>query len=195
MAEKKVKLPTMVTPPGIAQYAWLDKPDNGFDGKGADTYKCTVLVEDNEVTRAWCAEVSTQALAHAKEHKIPIKKKHHVPYILPEDIGEEDFEIAEGKEKPKYSEEFRGKIIIAAKSGYKPGLIDKAKEALPEGTKVMSGDTVRLKVALNPYEGLGSGISLRLAVVQLIKKSSSFQAGKVNTDGFDDESDDDGIPF
>lgn len=177
----KPKLITAVTPTVIAKYAYVNKPDS-FQGK--EEFKITGLMEDTEENRTWIEAGLDTARGYAKDQKIRLKKVHHVPFIFPEDVDPEDFVVQEGKEHPKYDDDYRDKIIFTSKSQFKPGLIDSALASLPEDVRIMGGDNVRIKFGWNPYDGLGSGISLRLLTVQLISKNTSFSGG-VNTDGFE----------
>lgn len=185
MAEKK-KFPTLVTPRGTAKYAWLNKPDTKFSQKPEGEYKVRILIEDNAESRAFCEKVIELAKAFAKESDIKLKKGFHVPFVFPEDVDEDDFIPEEGKDNPKFTEDYRGKIFFEAKSVFKPGLIDSKKNELPATVYPMSGDQIKIKIAIAPYDGLGSGVALKLNVVQLIEKNTSF-SGKPNTDGFDEE--------
>ena len=201
--KKKLKFTNFVTPQGVAKYCWVNKPDLGFDGKGEPKYKTDIYIEDNDASRAWCTKVLDKAMEEAKAQGIKLKKVFKTSIIYPEDIDDDDLVPAEGKDRPKYDETERGKIIITAKSGFKPGLIDSKRQELAEDVKVMGGDTIAIKIEPYAYEGLGSGISFRLKVVQLIQKNTSYSGGgKPNTDGFDDHNDgyntpidDDDVPF
>ena len=183
------KNPRVVTPVGIAKFCWVmpDKPDTGWDGKSDPHYKTRILIDDTPENREWMESVMEQGAAFAKQEGIKLKKKFNTPFKLPEDQDEDDYIPAEGKDRPKLDEDHKDRIFFEAKSKYPPGLIDTARESLPEDVKVMGGDKIRLKVELNPYEGLGSGISFRLKTVQLVEKNSNFSGGGgVDTDGFDD---------
>lgn len=182
----KFKNSEPVTPAGVASSAWLNKPSAPFEGKGEPMYKITLLLEDTTDNREWCEATIAKGLAEAKEAGIKIKKVYNSPIILPEDVDEDDFIVPEGKQYAKYNEEARGKIMLTAKSQYKAGQIDSKRQSLPEDVKIMNGDVVKVKIQLNPYEGLGSGISFRLVTVQLIQKNTSFSKGP-RTDGFEDE--------
>ncbi len=190
MADKKPVYSTYVSPEGIAQFCWLDKPDKGFDGKATDPkFKVRVIIEDTPDNRAKIDAAIATGLAEAKRDGVKIKKVFGNPFKFPEDQDEDDFIPAPDKDKPKLSEEHRGMIFFDTKTSYKPGLIDTLRADLPEGVKIMSGDRVKIKAEVLPYEGFGGGLSLRLKVVQLIAKNTTFVRGKVNTDGFDDVKD------
>ena len=185
--EKKFKFSEFVTPVGIAKYCWVVNPDSGFDGKGDPKFKLRLLIDDTTEAREWVERVISKGVEEAKAAGIKLKKVFKNPFQFPEDQDEDDYVPQDGKDKPKLDEDHQGRIFFEIKSGFKPGLIDSAREELPEDIKIMSGDKVRVKFVLNPYEGLGSGISLRLKVVQLIEKNTSYSGGgRPNTDGFDD---------
>lgn len=186
MADKKKqpKFAEVVFPVGVANKAYnLTVPD---EYQGKSEYKMRFTLDDTEENRAALDGFITKARDEAKKHGIKLKKNHKIPFLYPEDHDEDDFTIQEGKKYAKYDETCVGKIIIEMKTKFKPGQIDTARETLPEGIKIFSGDVVRPKCELVPYEGLGSGFSLRLKVVQLVEKNSSFSGGGVNTDGFDE---------
>lgn len=186
MSTKKPKFSEPVSPIGTAQHAWINKPSAPYEGKGEPQYKCTILLEDDATSRAWAESCMATAFAEAKTAGIKLKKVHHNPFTFPEDVDEDDFLVDPSTGKSKLDESYRGKIYFTAKSQYQPGMIDTKRDPLPEDVRIMSGDSVRLKVQLNPYEGLGSGVSLRLITVQLVEKNTSFSGGGVRTDGFDD---------
>lgn len=182
---KRPKYSEFVSPIGVAQYAYIAKPQDPYQGKGDPTYKVTVLLEDTDENRAWCAKVIDTLQAEAKTNGVKLKKQFANPFIYPEDVDEDDFIPAAGKDKPKYGEIYRDKIFFVTKSKFQPAQIDTARQALPEDVKIMGGDTIRVKVEGNPYDTLQTGIGLRLKVVQLVEKNTSFSRG-TNTDGFDD---------
>jgi len=187
MSNKKPKFQHPVSPIGIAKYCWVNNPDKGFDGKNEPKYKTRIVIEDTEENRAWVENVLKVAQVEAKANDIKLKKVFKSPFQFPEDQDEEDFIPQAGKERPKLDEDHRGRIYFDAKSSFKPGLIDSARKELPEDVKIMSGDKIKIKVEVLPYDGLGSGVSLRLKVVQLIEKNTTYSgSGKPNVEGFDD---------
>lgn len=187
MSQGKPKAPHTVSPLGIFKYAWLNKPDTKFAKDGGGDFKVRVLIEDNADNRAWAEKVIEDAKAFARIAGVKLKKGHKTPFMFPEDFDEDDFIPDPETGKAAYDEDHKGKIVFECKSKYKPGLIDSHKQELPEDILVMSGDKGKVKVQLNPYDGLGSGISLRLKVAQLIEKNTTYSGGGVDTSGFDDE--------
>jgi hypothetical protein len=189
MAEK-IKFTSFVSAAGIAKYAWLDKPDPYQLEKGKTEFKLRILLDDNEETRAWVNKVLTTAKADAAKAGVKLKKVWHNPFKMPEDQDEDDYVPAEGKDKPRLDADHQGRIFFEAKTGFVPALLGLEKDekgnliALAENVRIMSGDRVKVKFTLNPYEGLGSGVSFRLNAVQLVKKASNFVAGTFAADEF-----------
>lgn len=186
---KGPKFKEWITPVGMAKVVFVHQPSPPYEGKGDPMYKTRILLDDTKANRDWVAEVIAKALDEAKSAGVKLKKTYHNPFILPEDVDEDDFVPEEGKERPKYDEDHQGKIFFDMKSKYQPGLIDTAKQSLPEDVKIFGGDSIRVKMIAAPFvSGANTGITLRLNVVQLVEKNSSFTGGGKgpNTDGFDD---------
>lgn len=183
----KLKYTNAVLPKGIAKRCFINKPSAPFDKGGREQYKVTVLIEDTAENRDYLNSVVARAADEAKAQGVKLKKNYGVAIVYPEDHDPDDFEAAEGAQYPKLDEDFRDRIAIEAKSGFKPALIDSAKQTLPEDVAIYRNDVIRVKIEPNPYEGFGSGISFRLKVVQLIAKDTSYPGSGTNTDGFDEE--------
>jgi hypothetical protein len=177
-----------VTPVGMFKMTFLDKPSPPFEGKGDPMYKTRILLDDTAENREFVAKVIAKAEEEAKTHKVKLKKQYHNPFIMPEDMDDDDFVPEEGKTNPKYDEDHRDKIIFDIKSKYKPGLIDAARESLPEDVKIYGGDKGRVKFVASPFvSGANTGITLRLVTVQLVEKNANYGGNRgPNTDGFDD---------
>ncbi len=204
MAEdkKRYKYPSFVTGMAMAKYAWLDKWDPYQLKQGKEEHKLRTLLVDNEENRAFVKKVLDATVEHAPKGGIKLKKAWKNPFKFPEDLDEDDFVVQEGKDKPKFDEDHVGKIFFEAKTGYPVAMLSTEKDekgnliALAEGVKIMSGDFIKTKFTINPYDGLGSGVGFRLNAVQLIKKNSNFTAGAFSADEFGEEAfDDSEIPF
>lgn len=179
MAKKKAPMEVSVT--GVAVYAWLDKPDTKFAGKGEKgKYKLTIMVDKDEV-KGLTARVGgdempgEEWLEHLREAH---KQAGGSPNTSPVKDGDKPMGSASA---PK--EEFVGKWLVGMKSGYQPKFVDAKKNTIdPEGPiKIMSGDVV--KAAYTVYD-FDKGVSLRLAAVQLIEKRSN---GGNAANAFDEE--------
>lgn len=185
---KRPQFAAYVSPIAKAKMAFLDKPSKPYKDGDKETFKVRGLIEDTAENRAWVQKIIDKALEEAKANGIKMKKVFHIPFIMPEDVDEDDFIPEAGKDRAKYDEDHRGKIFFDAKSIYKPGLIDTARESLPESVKIYGGDDIRVKFEAEPYlNGTNCGITLRLKTVQLVAKNTSFTGGRgPDTDGFDD---------
>jgi ssDNA-binding protein len=171
--EKKPRF-TVVTPVGVAAYSYLDKPDT--EGKFADGKFKTTLVLDGD---ADLAAIDAKALAAAQAEWGPKVKvtAFKPPYIQIDEDAED---------KP---ENQRGKFIIRAKSKFQPALKDSAKNDLPDGVKIYSGDRIRAIIEMIPNTAGGSKqVSPRLLAVQLIEKRAQ-QGGGNWGDEFDEVED------
>lgn len=184
----KFKHSEFVSPVGEADLTWLDKPSPAYQAGAKEYYKTRLILEDTKDNRDWVKKVYEKALAEAKEAGVKLKKVHNTFFVLPEDMEDDDFVPQEGKKYARFPEHARGKIVMDAKSTFKPGLIDTAKQSLPDDVKIYGRDLIRIKVTVNPYvSGANNGVSLYLNVVQLVEKKTSFSGGgKANLDGFDD---------
>lgn len=187
MADKQPKV-TVVTPTGVAAYAYHHRPDT--KGKFADNkYKGQLVVDGNtdlsaleKTLRDFAAEV--------------FPGKNLADLQLPWKDGKAD------------KEEFAGKIIIKASTKHKPTVVDTKRKPLKKGVEARSGDVVRYVCTLYAYEQVEKvreggklveitiyGVSLQLSAVQLVEKRSGGGAnlGALDDiDGFDmDDVDDD----
>jgi len=169
------KFPCIVSPAGTAAFTWLSKPDDKFD-KDDPKYKVTLVLDKNAETEAFMSKVEDIGTAHAKEHGPKLKKNFKLPFHDGDDETDRDG-------NPR--EEFAGKVLLKVNSKYKPSQFDSARQVLPEGTTAMSGDKIKLSMIVKPYDGFGSGISLKLRNVQLIEKNST--GGGDGAADFEDE--------
>ncbi len=190
--EKKV---LFVTPTGTAAYAYFHKPDTGKKYSDNKFKGDLILDGDTDLSRLeeLCRQVAEKAYPDA-------------------DLSDLNLPFKSGDDHK--NEEFHGKIILKAKSKYKPNIVDAKKKPLPRKVEARSGDQVRYVIALNPYDKTEKvkegkklidvtmyGVSAYLQVVQLIEKRAG--GGGLDEldeiDGFDGDdfdgdygSDDDG---
>lgn len=165
MAEKK-KLPTIVSPVGIAAFAWLSKPDTGKKYSD-DKYKVTlVLPKGDGAVEEFVAMIND---AHDKARG---KKKTDSP-------------VKDGDDKDK--EEFKGKWLLTFKSKFPAQLLQKgSKDELSAAEAPRSGDLVKVGFAMLPYEeGKNAGISLQMRAVKLMERRA--RADYSDAMGDDDE--------
>jgi len=164
----------VLTPVGVAAYAWIARPDSGHefsDGK----YKTTLTMDPSQpgVTEGLAKlEAAVKEAAIAEWGKLP--KVYRSPIKSGDDIADEK----EGKE------DLRGMFQLTSKSKFQPGMVDAQRNELPEDVFVSSGDTIRISAVLIPYTAGGmKGVALQLRNVQLLEQRSASSGG----DEFDDE--------
>lgn len=152
---KKSLYVNFATSTGIANYAWLAKPDTGSeysDGK----YKVTV---------AW-----------NKDDPFVAQLKGYVKDAAQREFGDK---IPAGFNNPLKDgdagnkEQFVGKVYAVFKSTRKPGQVDAKNFELPENVIIMSGDEVRVAAAAKAYNGAQKGVSFYLDMVKLISKNNA----------------------
>ena len=141
----------MVTPTGVAAYAWLTKPDTAF---GQEKFKLTILLEKNKENDAFVESV---------------RKIHDAHRGTSKNVGP----VKDGDKTGKDGQE--GHWLIEAKSNYQPKLIDTERQEITNEREVpMSGDLVKMAFKAHPYEaGPNAGISLVLNAVQLVEKRNA----------------------
>jgi hypothetical protein len=151
---KKEKLPTEITPAGVAAYAWLTKPDTGGEYSD-DKYKVTLVLPKkgapNQAEIDSFIEDINERHAEARGNK------------------KTDSPVKDGDDKD--NESFHGHWLITFKSQFQPKCVGKGNKELPENMAVFSGDYVKVAFAAAPYEkGKNAGISMRLNSVKLLEK-------------------------
>jgi hypothetical protein len=174
----------VVSPKAIAAYAWVNKPDTG-NQYSDDKYKVT-LVFDGE------ADLSKLEAA-AKE-----VADHDFPDVKFDDVK---LPFVDGDTKAEKNEEFAGKVLVTAKSQFKPGVFDAKRKALPKGIELRSGDVCKALLKAISYEKTETvvekvngkrvesketvhGITFQLAGLQLLEKRNG---GGNAANAFEDE--------
>lgn len=165
----------VVLPPCVAAYAHVYTPDDKFatDPDDAKYSIRAVFEEGDDLSKfeAACAEVAEAEWPKVKMDKV------NTPIRTADDI-----------ENETEAEKFVGKKFITTRTKYMPKIIDAAKDPLPEGVRVMSGDLVRVSVEV--YAMVASGkksVFTRFRAVQLLEKRN--MAGDYTNDFDDDDFD------
>jgi hypothetical protein len=182
MGEKRVRLPRMETPIGIAAFAWLAKPDSKYN-KDKPKYKLTLVLEDDDATKEFLETAGQLARETAKQmDDVPAKAAKKLPVKSGDEFNEDRVE-----NEKEAIEEFAGKTLVTLNTSRPPNLFLPAElvESNPDVT-IMSGDRVKAKFRVNPYAGFGGGVNFQLTAVKLIEKLAFGD----DDDGFDDDDDD-----
>ncbi len=152
---KKSLYVNFATSTGLANYAWLNKPDTGSeysDGK----YKVTVAWNKDDAFVAQLKGIVKDAAQREFGDKIP--NGFNNP-LKDGDAGNK--------------EQFAGKVYATFKSTRKPVAVDAKNLELPENVIIMSGDEVRIAAAAKAYNGAQQGVSFYLDMVKLISKNNA----------------------
>ena len=152
---KKSLYVNFATTTGIANYAWLNKPDTGSeysDGK----YKVTVAWNKDDEFVAQLKGIVKDAAQREFGDQIPAGFNNP---LKDGDAGNK--------------EQFAGKVYATFKSTRKPGAVDAKNFELPENVIIMSGDEVRIAAAAKAYNGAQKGVSFYLDMVKLISKNNA----------------------
>lgn len=157
MAEEKKKHERLVTPVGIAKWAHVNKPKEGYKKNDKPKYQIDVVFHpDDPEWRAWAGGLmdKVKALPVQKDENTGETAKHKSP--IKRELDEDD--------KPT------GRFFVTFKTGeqYKPGVFDKAGEPMVD-VLIGNGSKVRVNYSPAEYDGFGGGITLYLNAVQVVE--------------------------
>lgn len=185
--EKREKIATIISPTANVAYAWLDKKDTKFDAAGKYTITIALPKDDIPEGRLEFGRKVVPGLDWIK-HILALSKANGGS----DQIGERGCPVKDGDlkklEDGSPNEAFAGMYYIAAKSGFKPRVVDTKDQPLPGNMTVFSGD--RVKVALEPNawkSALGEGLNFYVNKVMLIEKAergSDVDFGVEEGEGF-----------
>lgn len=174
MKDKVLSQEVVVTPPGVASFPSLSKPDEGgqySDGK----YKVTLKFDKEELDDA--AEKFLDAIEDAHEEAIQTeiknsKKKLTKKVVQVMELTEAPLRDGDDTEK----EENHGFYLLTPKTQFQPALVDSKRNPLPKSVKIGPGDLIKAALVFKPYLSSGlkkAGLTVYLQAVQLIEKNNS----------------------
>ena len=155
----------LVTPVGVSQFAWLNKPDTKFDDNGH--YKVNLILDGNSAKPLIKSinDENKKAVEMAKEKsKGKNIKTANTPF---------EEEYADGKPTGNIIFKFKAKAKIIMKNGdvidNKVPIFDS--KGTPMTNQVWSGSEMKVSADMIPYYTAmaGAGVSLRLKAVQITK--------------------------
>tara|TARA_B110001452_G_C15070963_1_gene373792 strand:+ start:143 stop:721 length:579 start_codon:yes stop_codon:yes gene_type:complete len=154
MAKKSLYV-NFATTEGVANYAWLNKPDQGNEFSD-NKFKVTVAWnKDDPMVSKLQAIVAD---AGTREFGETLPSSFNNP-LKDGDAGDK--------------EQFKGKVYATFKSTRRPGQVDAKNFELPEDVIIMGGDKVRVAAAAKAYNGAQKGVSFYLDMVKLIEKQNT----------------------
>jgi len=174
MAQEKKRVPIEISPEGVLAYAWIYKKDTKFAKTEDDgRFKGSLVISKDGDAADWAMElhwIHTDKMEGSKKNS-PVK----------------DGDKMKDKDgKPKG--DFANCWLVNFKSQYKPTVVDAKKRPLTGDVRVASGDLVKIAFQRNEYDtGATSGLSLRMAAIQVIDKRAGEGLGAAAAAAFGEE--------
>lgn len=191
------------TPVGVASFPHIDKPDSY---RGKEQYKCNLILDPSKAdvatfvdeVNSYVEKAKEEASAAFKEELADLDADSKNPKIAKkvktllkaiEEI-EDEYRHPIEDEYDRETDEPTGKILIRAKSNasfkkgnetieIQPKLYDSTSHVMSgPRPQVRGGSQLALGVKLIPYSaGFGSGVSVRLNAVQIVKLNAGAASG------------------
>lgn len=136
----KNKRPIEVSPAGVVEFAWLNRPQppHPRNPEGDPKFSITLAMNVNDPkVKAWGAAVKA-IVSGAKKYPFHVDKE-------------------------------TGNLMVKFSSVYKPRIVDAKRNPMPEGRYPSRGSTVKVAYVANEYEGFGGGVNLYLQGIQVIE--------------------------
>lgn len=151
----------LVTPPGFAKWAWLNKPkepykDESGRSKGDPKYQIDVCFSaDDPAWKAWAGEVKRVIDA------MPVQTNKNTGQPLPKQMPI--------KRELDNNDQPTGRFYVTFKTSekFKPGVFDKYGQPM-ENVLVGNESKVRVAYLANEYKEFGGGINFYLNAVQVL---------------------------
>ena len=171
----------LITPPGIASYAFVWKPQPSMNPGQEPKYSITLLVDKKadlkELKRA-CLQVARDKFGEQTDAMIK-KGKINMPF-------------RDGDEERADDDLYAGKIFFSAKSSNPPKVVDRRVVPIDDETDFYSGCICRLSVNPFTYDVNGNkGVAFGLQNVQKLKDGERIGGRSRPEEDFDDQGDDD----
>jgi len=160
-----------LTPVGVADYPYLNKPDTKFKPEGE--YKVSLKLDDDHESRKLFDLISAVASKALDQATAAAKKAGKRP---PKEADLPIFETAEGytlKAKMKASGVVKATGQPFAQA---PRLFDANNKPWNKDVQITSGSKIRLCIEIVPYSSptLGCGVTLRLKDAQILELGVGF---------------------
>lgn len=181
----KEKLPSFVSPAGIAIYPWITKADTKFNPGG--DYRCKLRMP-SKVAQGLIDKLEPLRQAALAEHK-KAKKKNPKEGNVPWSTVLDD----DGNETDEIEFNFKSKATITTKDGKtltkKINCFDSKGKPMPEGIDIWGGSKLKVAFQAVPYDvaASGVGLSLRMTAVQVIDLVQGSGGNSGSSYGFGEE--------
>lgn len=172
MAKEKDEL-RVITPAFRLSFPNLVTPKSNFEGQ-KPAYSIQMLFDKQaDITSLKKAAHAASVAKWGADYKKKIKFKHPT--------------FKDGDEKNL--EDYKGKIVVEARTQQKPGVVDKNREEIINvREEVYAGCWARATLTCYAYDKMGNkGVSFGLQNIQKIRDGAAFSGKKNAKDDFDDD--------
>lgn len=184
MATAKKKQRALITPPGIASYAFVWKPQPSMTAGQEPKYALTLVVSK---------KVDLTPLRKACE-AAAIKKFGDKALKLIK-LGKISLPFRDGDEDREDDDLYAGKVFFAAKSNQQPRVVDEDLQPITDQFEFYSGCKCRISVWPYGYDVNGNkGVAFSLNNVQKLADGERLSGRQAPEDEFGEDDDDDDTP-
>jgi hypothetical protein len=178
---KKPKQKALVTPPGIASYAFVWKPQPSMTAGQDSKYTITLIVSKKADLSNLRKACEAAAIKKFGDKALKLIK-----------IGKIKMPFRDGDEERDEDELYAGKIFFAAKSTQQPRVVDEDLNPITDQFEFYSGCKCRISVWPFGYDINGNkGITFALNNVQKLGDGERLSGRGAPEDDFSDPEDDD----
>lgn len=185
MAEVKKKVPVLVTPKGVAKFAWLNKPDTKYKAEGeyhvtlafdADVFETAPIKSkdpalNGKSLKQLIEETTKAAVAEAKKENPKVAKQIKAGNGYTMETDDEGNETGRVLVNVKMKASFKDKKT-QEEVNIKPVVYSADRQELKNPPLIYGGSTLKALFTLSPYYVAGqktAGCTLRLRGVQIIE--------------------------
>jgi hypothetical protein len=188
MAIAKKKQRALITPPGIASYAFVWKPQPSMTAGQEPKYALTLVVSKKADLTPLRKACETAAVKKFGDKALKLIK-----------LGKIKLPFRDGDEEREDDDLYAGKVFFAAKSNQQPRVVDENLKSITDQFEFYSGCKCRISVWPYGYDVNGNkGVAFSLNNVQKLADGERLSGRQAPEDEFgdsdDDEDDDDAPP-
>lgn len=177
---KKDKPKALITPKGIASYAWVWKPQPSMTAGQEPKYAITLVVpKKTDLTKL------KEAVVQAAIRKFGASADKMIK------LGKIKLPFRDGDEERPDDDLYEGKIFFAAKSNQAPAIVDATRERILDQTEFYSGCECRLSVWPYGYDVNGNkGVAFGLNNIQKLADGERLSGRRDPEEEFGEDTDD-----
>ena len=181
MATVKKKQRALITPPGIASYAFVWKPQPSMTAGQEPKYAITLVVSKKTDLTPLRKACEAAAIKKFGDRALKLIK-----------LGKISLPFRDGDEDREDDDLYAGKIFFAAKSNQQPRVVDEDLQPITDQFEFYSGCKCRISVWPYGYDVNGNkGVAFSLNNVQKLADGERLSGRQAPEDEFGDDHDDD----